>query len=676
MSTSLGPGAASVSQTTKRLKWETDTDFNKGTVPSTLEVSGTGDAAVLQTKAKTDNSDNIPFTTAGNYTLSNGSLLEIAAGLARLSVQSGDSADFPFTTASNYTLGTGVEVTGGVAKLEHDANIVGAWDLNESSGTNAPDTSDNGNDGTLNNMADSDWVSGQLNNGLQFANGSEYVSMGDVLDFERTDAFSIEFWMKRTGNSATEFIVSKQIQGGNAEGYGVFINTLGVLEFLLVSTTTNLVRVTATTAVDDNTWHHVVVTYDGSSAASGITIYLDNSSESLTTVNDTLTTSTLSTAPFQFSGRSGANLTYGGTLDAVKVWDKELTSGEVSTQYNSGTGTEDMGYSQLDPTVVNNTGLSFSTALDTFTETATKPSNTAIQYHVSSDNGVTWEYWTGAAWATTDNTFAQSNTAADIQTNIGTLAASGTFKFRALLRTTDGINTPELDRIQVSGPNTFSTTDNLYVETKDASQINPTNFTDWLTCIFTSTTPGSTDLRVLFSVDDRVSWLTWSGSAWVAPTSDTTRTDATSLTDAATNFSSLPSTKPLDVRVFIQTSDNSVTPSMDNIAITSNAGFETSGTYETNQYDSTELGQEWGSVIFNTTEPSGTSITIKGKAANSTTELTAASYGSALSNNGLSNLTGQYIQFEIAFTGTSTLQPQIDNLAVDFDSPLRTIEAP
>jgi len=131
---------------------------------------------------------------------------------------------------------------------------------------------------------------------------------------------------------------------------------------------------------------------------------------------------------------NGANYTYGA--DIVVTGGEALLVGPP--------------YALTDPTIETNSGFPFTEALDDFVETATKPANTEIQYIISADNGVHWQYWDGAAWAASDETYAQSNTAADINTNIPTFAVNGTLKVRAFLHTTDVNATPELDNIKVS----------------------------------------------------------------------------------------------------------------------------------------------------------------------------------------------------------------------------------
>ena len=144
---------------------------------------------------------------------------------------------------------------------------------------------------------------------------------------------------------------------------------------------------------------------------------------------------------------NGANYTYGALV--------EVTGGHAAL-------VNVPPYDITDPTIETKTGFPFTIALDEFVETSTKPANTEIQYILSRDNGVTWQYWTGAAWAVSAETYAQSNTAATINTNIATLG-TGTLKIRAFLHTTNNAVTPELDNVKVSFTalvaDTFSLTD-------------------------------------------------------------------------------------------------------------------------------------------------------------------------------------------------------------------------
>jgi len=81
-----------------------------------------------------------------------------------------------------------------------------------------------------------------------------------------------------------------------------------------------------------------------------------------------------------------------------------------------------------------------------FTETATKNGG-EIYYQLSDDNGTTWQYWTGLAWATAG--VSNYNTASIINTNISSFSTSiEQVKFRAFLES-DGIQQVQLDNVNI-----------------------------------------------------------------------------------------------------------------------------------------------------------------------------------------------------------------------------------
>jgi len=641
--------------------WHSSTDFNKGTVDSGAEVSGSDDAAVVRLKDKADGTGNFDFTTPADYTLSNGSLVEVASGLARLKLQSGDSADFPFTTSGNYTFDSGkIEITGGVGKLK---------DLSPANSTFYANFSSD-EDGTWGSGV----LTGTLSGGATVAAGKlnligtgKYCSWDADLnaDSQQVGAFRFLVTPNYSGTPTTSqvFLLATQAAGNTNNILQITHLNNGKIRLQIKNAVGTDVFLTDLVAWSPTASQEYEFEVDWDITSGATRLFIDGVQHGSTITSTGTRGSSIGLL------RAGANA--GGiTPNQDFEMDDILIFSTVqhTANYTAGAAIPQEKYDSGDPTIINVTGLVFTVALDTFTETSTIPSGVGLRYHVSSDNGVTWEYWTGAAWAVTDDTFTQANTSADVETNIGTLAASGTFKFRALF-STDQISTAELDRLQVSGPTTYSTTDDLHVTTNDNIQFNPTDLVSWLTAVFTSTTPASTELRVLFSVDDRVSWLTWSGSAWVAPASATTRTDATTLTDASTNFASLTVTKPLDVRVFIRTTDTSVTPSMDNIAITSDSGINTSGEWESNQYNSTYRQLNWGKIIWVETTPVGATTIIKVRASHTLTELNASSYTTVAASGDDSGVTGQYFQVKVEFTGDGIVRPEVDELCAYFIIP-------
>lgn len=99
-------------------------------------------------------------------------------------------------------------------------------------------------------------------------------------------------------------------------------------------------------------------------------------------------------------------------------------------------------YSTDNPRVALTTGVTVG-ELSAFSESATKPTGTEIKYII--DVNGTEKYFNGTAWATSDGTYSQANTASEVNTNATTLISeSSTLKVIALLNTTDNQETPEL----------------------------------------------------------------------------------------------------------------------------------------------------------------------------------------------------------------------------------------
>jgi hypothetical protein len=101
-------------------------------------------------------------------------------------------------------------------------------------------------------------------------------------------------------------------------------------------------------------------------------------------------------------------------------------------------------YDTSNPTLFSNNAISVNKPLTGFIETANKPSGTEIKYNLSNDNGATWLWYSGTSWLPATGSYAESNTADSVNTNIESFPlGAGQIKFKAFLHS-DGTNTPEL----------------------------------------------------------------------------------------------------------------------------------------------------------------------------------------------------------------------------------------
>lgn len=119
----------------------------------------------------------------------------------------------------------------------------------------------------------------------------------------------------------------------------------------------------------------------------------------------------------------------------------------------------DIGYLTTNPTIEMITGFR-TDDLERFTETSTKTGSDEIKYILK--KGSSWYYWTGTAWAVSDGTYTQSNTASEIETNKASFVDESTECYvKLFLHSDDGTTSPEIDNLQIDFSYAGETPDTL-----------------------------------------------------------------------------------------------------------------------------------------------------------------------------------------------------------------------
>ena len=170
----------------------------------------------------------------------------------------------------------------------------------------------------------------------------DFVTMGNAssLGFDRTDAFSISAWIKRSGIGVTDTIVSKMtnVSTDVGKGYLFFIASSNKLAMLMRTNNTsgNKLDIISQNTIADTNWHHVAVTYDGSGLVSGLELYIDGQLQTLVTRSGTLTTSITNTIGFNIGARDNTELFTAANIDEVSVYNSELSSSNITSIYGTG----------------------------------------------------------------------------------------------------------------------------------------------------------------------------------------------------------------------------------------------------------------------------------------------------------------------------------------------------
>ncbi len=167
----------------------------------------------------------------------------------------------------------------------------------------------------------------------------------DVGDYDRTDSFSLDFWIRFADvyENATVLNHNQHIRFAGM-GYTLDLEN-NHLRFDVQHTRDNKLSVITEEAVAPGDWSHITVTYDGSSQASGITLYLDGVPMTVKILADNLT-QTIISDPLAFIddtiyglgfGKRWQQYTLAGShLDELRVFDRHLSPLEINYLHTQG----------------------------------------------------------------------------------------------------------------------------------------------------------------------------------------------------------------------------------------------------------------------------------------------------------------------------------------------------
>ncbi len=179
-------------------------------------------------------------------------------------------------------------------------------------------------------------VEGKTGQGAMF-NGDDGLEIG-VGNFDRWQPFTIALWMKTPDlkERATIFHRSRAWTDAASRGYELLIENGHLQASLIHFWPGNAVSVRTSEPLAIDKWVHVAFVWDGSSQASGVSIFVDGKKAATEVVRDALTK--------QISGGGGDQIMIGarfrdrgfsgGVVDDFSVFDRQLSAIEISRLYD------------------------------------------------------------------------------------------------------------------------------------------------------------------------------------------------------------------------------------------------------------------------------------------------------------------------------------------------------
>jgi hypothetical protein len=162
--------------------------------------------------------------------------------------------------------------------------------------------------------------------------GDRGVTLPKLIEIDRWQPFTLDLWVRDAARNPLPVVIAQQCTGTDV-GFNGFDLTLadGVLEARLYRVWPgNAIGVRASRPITADEWQHVAVSYDGSSRAEGLKLYLNGAALPVTILRDKMLKST----------NGGDRLTLGqrfrdrgfqeGSVDELRIFRRALTPLEVA----------------------------------------------------------------------------------------------------------------------------------------------------------------------------------------------------------------------------------------------------------------------------------------------------------------------------------------------------------
>ena len=164
--------------------------------------------------------------------------------------------------------------------------------------------------------------------GLAF-DGKTSFAFDEWPELERTSAFTFSALLKlpADGNGA---VFARMNEDKNYRGYDFWLQNRSFGTHIVSVWPNNALKVVSDKQLEVNKWQHVVITYDGSSKASGIKLYIDGNLVGNKVEQDSLNDSILTESPFKIGSRSKTSH-FKGELDELRIYDRALGVDEIKS---------------------------------------------------------------------------------------------------------------------------------------------------------------------------------------------------------------------------------------------------------------------------------------------------------------------------------------------------------
>jgi hypothetical protein len=153
--------------------------------------------------------------------------------------------------------------------------------------------------------------------------------LAGVGDFARDEAFSYTAWVKLDGDVNGSLFARMQDTNGIFRGWDLWLEGGRPAIHILHSWPDNAIKVIGKNELPKGRWTHVCMTYNGSSQAGGVKIYVNGELQEVTMDKNSLSSSIRTPVPFRIGQRDTSSAVMNAGLQDLRIYARELNPDEV-----------------------------------------------------------------------------------------------------------------------------------------------------------------------------------------------------------------------------------------------------------------------------------------------------------------------------------------------------------